>query len=70
MQAAAGGISRQTSDNVQLGAEAEEFFSNTGELRENINTGGRRERGIKYSSFPAKTGDLTGMMYTQHRITC
>ena len=62
MQATAGGISRETSDSVQLGAEAEEcVFFNTGELRENINTGGRRERGIKYGSFPAKTGDLTAM---------
>uniref|UniRef100_A0A3B1KBA2 Guanylyl cyclase domain containing 1 n=1 Tax=Astyanax mexicanus TaxID=7994 RepID=A0A3B1KBA2_ASTMX len=25
----------------------------------NPNTGGRRERGVKYGSFPAKTGDLT-----------
>ena len=60
MQAAAGGISRQTSDSVQLVAEECVFF-NTGELRENINTGGRRERGVKYGSFPAKTGDLTAM---------
>ena len=62
MQAAAGGISHQTSDSVQLGAEAEEcFFFNTGELRENSKTGGRQERGVKYGSFPAKTRDLTAM---------
>ena len=52
-QATAGGISREASDSVQLGAEAEECFF--------FNTGGRRERGIKYGSFPAKTGDLTAM---------
>ena len=37
------------------------FFFNTGELRENINAGGRRERGVKYGSLPAKTGDFTAM---------
>ena len=32
-----------------------------GDLRENTNTGGRRERRVKYVTFPAKTGYLTGM---------
>ena len=65
-QATAGGSSREASDRVQFG-EAEEcfFYYNTGHLRENTNTGGRRERGVKYGSFPAKTGDLTAMSNTR-----
>jgi len=38
------------------------LYYNTGDLRENTNTGGQRERGVKYGSFPAKTGDLTAMV--------
>lgn len=37
-------------------------------IRENTNTGTRQERGVKYGSFSAKTGDLTGMAHNQSSL--
>lgn len=34
-------------------------------LREKTNTGSQREREVKYGSFLAKMGDLTGMFYAE-----
>lgn len=62
-QTTAGGIPRKARDR----SRAEEIFFcfNMGDLQENSNTVGWRERWVRLGSFPAKTGDLTAMQLQQ-----